>query len=331
VWLGAALLLLLAAGTVYLAPRLWWAPALAGVALSQILIVGVWSDAAFGTVANAVLLVPILLAAVDLRPSSLRSIYLREAKESLAKDVLRRGPGIGGPVTRDDLAELPASVRTYLERAGAVGSPRVRSLRAGFRARIRGGPDESWMEGSAEQHELFHPPVRLFFMVARKAGLPVHVLHRYADGEATMEGRLLGLFRIFRISGSKLTRSETVTLLNDIFFLAPAVLADLPVEWEELGRTQVRATYTNAGHTVSAVLRFHGTGDLADFESEDRYQMDRDPPVLARWSTPFYPHREYESARLPSGGEACWGEAGKAWSYADFQLRWIRYNVSAGS
>lgn len=320
-WLAAAVLLLLAGVAVQVAPRNWWVPALAGVVLSQALIIGAWSDARFGTIANLVLLVPIALAAMDARPSSLQSVYRREVGRALAE-----APRDVAPVSREDLADLPGPVRAYLERVGVVGAPRVRRFRAGFDARIRGGPEQPWMKGTAEQYESFDPPARFFLMKARRAGLPVHVLHRYVDGSATMEGRLLGLFTIFEVSGPKLTRSETVTLLNDVFFLAPAALIELPVEWEVLDDDRVRATYANAGHTASAIVHFDAEGDLADFESEDRFQMDREPPALARWSTPFYEHRDYDGFRLPSGGEARWGDPGGDWAYGDFHLRWIRYN-----
>lgn len=325
-WLAAGVLLGVAAVAVHVIPRFWWIPGVLGLVLSQVLVMGAWGDARFGTLVNLVLLAPIAVSAADLRPSSLRSIYRGRVRWALAS-----APRDPPPVTVEDLDGLPAPVRTYLERAGVVGWPRVVSFRAGFRARIRGGPDEAWMEGTAEQHELFDPPVRLFFMTARRAGLPVHVLHRYENGAATMEGRLLGLFTVFDISGPKLTRSETVTLLNDVFFMAPAALVDLPLDWEVLDDRRVRCAFTHAGHAVSAIVHFDAEGDLADFESEDRYQMDRDPPTLSRWSTPLYEYRDYRGFRLPSGGEARWGDPGDEWAYADFELRWISYNVGTRS
>jgi hypothetical protein len=130
------------------------------------------------------------------------------------------------------------------------------------------------------------------------------------------------------MSGPLLTQSETVTLLNDVFFMAPAALVDLPVTWETLDERRVRATFANAGDTVSAVAYFNEAGDLVDFDSEDRYQMDRDPPQLARWSTPFFEHRSYGGVRLPSGGEAMWGPEGQAWAYGDFTLRSVEYNMT---
>lgn len=321
-WLAAAILLVGAAAALWSGAQWWWLPALGGIVLSQFLIVGAWGDARFGTIANVVLLLPVALAALDARPSSLRSTYEREAARAIAA-ADQESPIL----TAADLSQLPAPVRVYLERVGAVGRPRVTNVHATFRAKIRGAPDDPWMQGTAEQYETFAPPERLFFMEARRGGLPVQVLHRYGGHGATMDVRLFGLFTILDASGPQMTRSETVTLLNDICFLAPAALVDLPVEWEVLDQTRVRATFAQAGHTVSAVLRFDREGDLVDFESRDRYQMDRRPPRRSRWSTPFFAPEEFDGFRLPSGGEARWGEPGEEWIYGDFRLRSLRYNV----
>jgi hypothetical protein len=71
-------LLLIATAGVALGAHWWWWFGLAGIVLSQILITGSWSDAKFGTLANVVIAVPLLLLAVDARPSSFRSRFARD-------------------------------------------------------------------------------------------------------------------------------------------------------------------------------------------------------------------------------------------------------------
>ena len=323
-WLGAGLLLAAAAILLVAAPRRWWVPAAVGVLLSQLLIAGAWPDAGWGTVANAVLLVPIALTVADLRPTSLRSRYVREVQEQLSTR-----PAPERILGEADLVGLPPAVRTYIERTGAVGQPRLRNLHAVFRARIRSGPDAAWMEGPAEQVEFFDPPARYFFMRAGRAGVPVEVFHRYAGTAATMEGRLAGLVPVLDGAGAEMTRSETVTLLNDMAVLAPAALVDAPIEWEVVDDRTVRATYINVGHRVSATLRFDSRGDLIGFESRDRYRARGRGFERDRWATPLRGVRGYGGHRLPGGGEARWGEAGEEWTYGDFELESIAYNIAA--
>lgn len=272
-----------------------------------------------------------MLLAVPGLVSACASSGLRATYEAEARRLSERSAPAPHMITEEDLESLPPQVQRYLRRVGVLGRPHVRSFHATFDARIRGGPEEPWLTGSAEQYEFFDPPARLFYMKATRAGLPVHVLHRYVGGTASMEGRLLGLFTVLDVSGPELTQAETVTLLNDMFFLAPAALIDAPIEWEELDDRRVRATYTNAGHTVSAIAYFDANGDLVDFDSEDRYQVEHEPPRLVRWSTPLYEYGRYDGYRLATGGAARWGAPGEEWTYGEFGLESIRYNAHRDS
>ena len=59
-------------------------------------------------------------------------------------------------------------------------------------------------------------------------GLPVRVLHRYADEEAAMVVRVASLANVVDLAGEELAIGETVTVLNDMCFFAPGSLAACP-------------------------------------------------------------------------------------------------------
>lgn len=269
----------------------------------------------------------VLIAAAGASSSACASSGLRADYEAEAQRLAVASTSEPGVITEQDLSPLPPLVQRYLHRVGVLGKPHVRSFHATFDAKVRSGPEEPWLTGAAEQYEFFDPPARLFYMKAHRAGLPVHVYHRYVGNSATMTGRLLGLFTVLEVSGPELTQAETVTLLNDMFFLAPAALIDAPIKWETLDDRRVRATYTNAGHTVLAIAYFNDDGDLIDFDSYDRYQVEQDPPRRVRWSTPLYGYGRFDGYRLATGGAARWGEPGEEWTYGDFRIQSIQYNV----
>ena len=60
-WLIAALLLGAGAILVLLEDSHWWMPVVAGVALSQVMILTSWADAKFGTIANAIVVLLLLV------------------------------------------------------------------------------------------------------------------------------------------------------------------------------------------------------------------------------------------------------------------------------
>ena len=320
-WLLVAVLFCFAAMVEGAGGRWWWYPALPAMLISQALIVSTWSDAKFGAVANVMIAIPLLIVALDARASSFRSMFAHDRDMLLAR-VTRPAP----PVTDADLASLPPLMQTYLRRIGAVGCPHVRNVRVLFKAQMRGGATEPWMHATATQYEFFDPPARLFYMNATRSGLPIDVFHRYVDGGATFRVRVAGLYPMVDKAGLDMTNDETVTLMNDVLVLAPAATLDLPFTYETTGDHSLRATFRNAGFTVTAALTFDAAGDLVGFVSADRAH-DREAGA-ASWSTPISGYSEVDGIRVGRRGDANWIEPSGEWTYGRFEMQSISYNVA---
>ncbi len=322
-WLLAAALMFGAAIAVAIDARWWWWLALPAVVLSQILIMQAWSDARFGTLANLLIVVPILLAALDVRPGSFRMRFTRDSAALIARPIRP-----ASAVTTADLAGLPPLMQRYLQRVGVVGRPHVYNMRVVFDASMRSSKTAPWMAAAATQYEFFNPPARLFHMKASKAGVPFDVYHRYVDGAATFQVKIAGLYPMVDQGGPVMTKAETVTLMNDIVVMAPAAVLDLPFTYETLGEHTLRATFSNAGFTVAATLTFNDLGDLVGFVSTDRSQVDGETVTNVPWSTPISGYAEVDGIRVGTRGDANWIPASGEWTYGRFTIRALAYNVT---
>ena len=321
-WLLAAVLLIGAAIALTIGTQRWWYVALPGVLLSQFLITQLWGDAKFGTLANIVIVVPVLLAALDARPGSFRSRFAHDTAALLARPI-RPAP----VVTEADIAALPPLMQGYLRHVGAVGRPHVYNMRVVFDAQMRSSSTAPLMKSTATQYEFFNPPARLFHMNASRAGVPFDVYHRYVDGAATFQVKIVGLFPMVDQRGAVMTKAETVTLMNDIVVMAPAAVLDLPFTWESVSEHTVRATFSNAGFTVAATLTFNDVGDLVGFVSTDRWQLDGTTVKNVPWSTPISTYAEVNGIRIGTRGDANWIAPSGEWTYGRFTIREIAYNV----
>lgn len=322
-WLAAALLLVGGGGMCLLAARWWWLPAALGVILSQLLIVSAWSDAKAGTVANGLLLLPIVVAALHGAPWNFRAQYAREVAAGFQQPVPQ--PKL---LTEADMAHLPPAVQRYLTFVGAVGKPQVWSYQVRFRGALRNGPNDRWMPVVVEQQSFVKPPARLFLVEASMAGIPFTAFHRYVGPQATFQVKVASLLTVVNAKGAEMNQSETVTLLNDMFLLAPATLIDPQIGWEEVDPLTVRATWTNAGNTVSAVVAFDSSGALVNFVSDDRYRTaDGKQYERLRWSTPVRAWREVDGRKLFSAGEAVWQLPTGEFAYGRFDFAEVQYNV----
>jgi hypothetical protein len=322
-WFAAATLCLAAAAALYTAPRWWWAIALAGVAFSTVAIAGSWADAKAGTLVNMVILATAVIAAAIDGPWGLRAEYDGDVRAALAR------PHPPVPLTDADLAPLPPPVQRYLRVAGVVGQPRVWNMRARMRGRIRSSADTRWMPLAAEQHNVFDEPARMFYMTATMFGIPADGYHRFVDAAATMRVKAAGLVPIIDARGAEMTQAETVTLFNDMCVLAPATLIAPAIVWEPVDETRARARFTHAGRTIRAELFFNTTGELVDFRSDDRLKVSPDGRTMTAfpWSTPLTDYRDFGAARLMSRGAARWHEPDGDYTYIEFEMQSVDYNV----
>lgn len=322
-WLAATLLLIVGAVMVFLAGRWWWVSAAFGVVLSQVLIFTAWNDAKAGTIANIFLLFPIVVAALGSAPWSFRSLYNREVATGLRE--YSQQPGL---LTEADTAHLPPVIQRYLVFVGAINKPQVINYRLRFSGALRNGPENQWMPMTAYQQSFANPPARLFLIESSMFGIPFNAFHRYVGPEATFRVRLASLLTVVDAHGAEMNKSETVTLLNDMFILAPATLIDRNILWEELDPLTVRATWANAGNTISAVVSFDRSGALVNFVSDDRSRtLDGKTYEQLRWSTPVGDWREFGGRKLPVKGEALWTLPGGEFAYGRFELLEVQYNL----
>jgi hypothetical protein len=322
-WLGAAVLVVVAGVMMPARASGWWVVAGVAALVSQVVIVASWADAKAGTVVNVVLVMAASWGFFADGPASLRAEYERTAAATRAAAAAPSGVPLG-VVTERDLARLPSPVAEYVRASGAVGRPRVVGFAATIEGRIRGGRDAAWMTFTGTQVNTFGADqTRVFFLDATMKGLPADVLHTYVAGQARMQVRAASVVRVVDVCGPALTRAETVTLLNDLVVFAPAAVVDAPITWESVDERCARATYTSAGHTVSAELLFDESHRLVDFVSDDRAALSEDGKVLTpqRWSTPISEHRDIDGRWAGIAGHGRWHPAdAEPFDYLEIRL-----------
>jgi hypothetical protein len=323
-WLLAAGLLFATAGALFTWPRWWWMVGAGAIVISQIAIATSWGDAKYGSIANVMALVGVVLGLLACGPSSFRAEYEREVERGVAHTVATP------LLTEADIAQLPAAVQRYIRFSGAVGLPRVQNFRARFHGKIRSGPDSRWMSFTGEQFNSYDQPSRLFLMDASMFGVPFQAFHRFVGPSATMRVKIASLVQMVDAKGPEMDESETVTLFNDLCVFAPGALIGRGIEWQEISPSTVSAWFTNAGHTIRAVLSFNDRGELVDFVSDDRSAASADGKSFTRmrWATPLRHYRTFGAHRIMSAGEGIWHAPSGKYAYLHFDLDAIEYNIA---
>lgn len=316
-WLAAAILCVITAVLMLLQKDHWWMLALVAVVLSQGVIIASWQDAKFGTVANVLVAVAALLAAGSWR---FENNFMADVKRHL------QVPAAAQPVlTEKDIANLPAPVQRYLHYTGAVGRPLVRNMYVAMELKMR-SKGKAFFPAQSVQYNFFDDPTRLFFMKAIMFGVTVPGYHCYQQQAAFMDIRFFGWVKLAQHSGAAFTRAETVTLLNDMCLLAPATLIDKRIEWQQLNDSSVRLAFTNQAHRVEATLFFNAEGQLFNFVSNDRLEVNA--MQAYPFKTPVHRYGSFAGMQLPAEAEAVWQYPDGDFVYGQFWVKDVRYNVA---
>jgi hypothetical protein len=247
------------------------------------------------------------------------------------KEVAEAGRNAGASVavlTDEDIRHLPPAVRRYLNFAGCMGKPRVSSAFIVARGVMYSSPQDKGMKFRSEQHNFYPDYSRFFYIRALKAGIPAMGLHVYKGRKASMEISVAGLFKVVDARGPEMDQGETVTVFNDMCFMAPATLIDPNIRWEEIDSLNVRAFFTNGDLKISAVLTFAEDGRLVDFLSRDRFETS-DGKVYKNypWRTPVLEYRESNGLMLPYRADVIYVRPEGEFCYGKFELIRVLHNV----
>ncbi len=320
-WLLTAVLFLVSFCFLLLNNHSWWIVAVAAVLLSQILIIQSWTDAKFGSIANVIILIPVIVSFMNALPSSFQNRYKIEVQKRLSpiSDI--------SIVGEEDIQHLPNIMQKYLHYVGAVGKPKVQNFRAVFRGSMKRSIEGNWLDITAQQYNFFGDRARLFYIESTLFGIPFDGLHAYVGDSAIMQIKVASVFQVADAKGEKMTHGETVTMFNDMCLMAPATLIDKTIQWETVDSLKVKARFTNKGNSITALLTFNDKYQLTDFISHDRYySTDGKIYTSYPWSTPIREYRDFGGRQVPAYAEAIWHTPQGEYVYAKFDLVDIEYN-----
>lgn len=317
-WFIGAALIIFASITYYFKVNYWWLIGFIALIISQFVIIYFWKDAKYGTIMNVVLLV---ICFVGYGMWSLQNDFRNDIQTSFEKTTINDNELI----TAQDLEHLPNPVQNYLRYVGVIGHPKVKSFRAVYKVKMR-SKDQDWFTFTSEQYSFTEDPTRLYFLEARFKGLPTVGYHKYMDEQASMKIKLLGWIPVADEKGEALFKAETVTYFNDLCVMAPGALIDPKIFWKTINDSVVEATFTNKGVTIKAQLFFNEKGQLVNFISNDRLDINENKNYP--FSTPLGDYKKIGAFMLPHHGEAVWEYDDGLFTYGKFELKSIEYNVS---
>lgn len=284
----------------------------------------------------------------------MRTRFVRELEQARIGVSRRPAP----LVTPDEVATLPGAARRCLAFAGAIGSPRVWSVRAHAMGTLRLASSTPWMNCEAWQYAE-RDPVARGMQQRLRYGQVVPVLFRdiYSEGHGRVLGRVADSLSVVDASQDEVTLGELAAFTGDALLLAPSMLLGPATRWSDVDGSTFDVELHDQGWVHRARVSVDDRGAVTEVSTLDRafptkpesslgvQPIGRPRPVptvwtRARWCLRVkgwgsaegrrFAHRTEavwdftaSSGSRPAGGPALAGE----FRYAELQYDEVDFNV----
>jgi hypothetical protein len=316
-WLATCLLLVTAAGLLLARAPGWWTIAAIGAAASQALVFYAWPEARFGTVANILIALAVVLGWADAR-------FQRDDRAALVRLWRDARAANSHPVTVEDLAVLPAPVQRWLTASGVVGKPAARTVWLRQRGGLRTSPGGRSWAAQAEQDFTIDEPGFVWRVRLSMYQVPIAGRDSYLAGHGAMRIAAASLIPVVDATGPEIDQGTLLRFLGEIVWFPSAALAPY-LRWEPIDDASARATMTYRGVTASARFSFDDEGRMMRLSAQ-RYMADGTGARLRPWSVIATDWRVMDGVVVPTRGSAVWNLAEGDFDYYDWEVTALRYD-----
>ena len=296
-WLLTAAIFVIIVGLLAFKKDTWWMLAILAVIISQMLIFASWQDAKFGTIANVIVIVGIIIG------YGIWSFNQMTNKELHALMPVRSFPS--ALITESNLTGLPSVVQRWLKRANIVGKERIYTVQLYQKGKMRTTPHSAWMPVEAQQYFTTDPPG--FIWIADVKMMPMlHLSGRdkFVNGKGNMLIKALSLLTVADAKGAETDQGTALRYLAEIIWFPTAALNHY-IHWEEIDASSAKATLTYDDRTVSGIFYFNSDSDMIAFEA-DRYYDRKGGATLEKWHIESTEYGERNGIRMPVASEVTW-------------------------
>jgi len=318
-WL-AACATFLATAIGFLLHRDWWMPGLAAVLVSQALIVLYWKDAKWGTIANILVLLPVLVSLAEWKFT--KSVN-KEIDTFLSEPI-----SANTMITQERLSGLPVPVQKWLRRSGILGKEMTQSVRLKQKGLMRLKPESNnWVEASAVQYFRWDKPAFIWKVKMNMMPLvPVTGRDRLENGKAAMQIKAFSLIPIVnQTDAPKLNESAAQRLLSEICW-SPFAALHPSIAWEAIDETTARATIHLNDVSGTVMFRFTEEGDLVACQA-DRYKDSDEKAKREKWEVINTRYGVLNGIRMPLESEVTWKLKDGDFTWFKIIITDIEYNT----
>ncbi|GAB4160673.1 MAG: hypothetical protein Tsb0033_16980 [Winogradskyella sp.] len=320
VWLLTFILFALVMVLLLVQSNYWWLSGFLAVIVSQILIFNYWSDTKFGTIANLIILVSVIIAYSNF---SFKNTIIEERKKLFENSQTPSEKVI----TKESITELPSIVQKWLTNSKIIGKIPIYNVYLTQELQLKLSPDQdNWNKGKAEQYFTINPPA-FNWNINTKTNSIFRIVGRdkFENGNGEMTIKLFSLISVADAKNSdKVNQATLQRFLAEIVWFPSASLSPY-IKWESLDEYSAKATMEYNGVKGTGEFYFDEKGNFKKFMTM-RFQ-DSNAVRPNEWTVIATKTEERNGIKIPVECEASWKLEGGKWTWLKLKIKDIKYNL----
>ena len=298
----------------------WWLSGFLAVILSQLLIINYWSDAKFGTLANLIILIAVLIG----YSSFSFKHQIKEERRALFAKTQHQNQN---KVTEQSLQHLPAVIQNWLMNSGTLGKKSISNVHLTQELQLKMKPEQSaWYPGAAVQYFTIDPPA-FHWTINTEMNPILSVVGRdqFKEGKGEMLIKLCSLIPVANAKHDEKVNQATLQryLAEMVWF--PSMALSPYITWKSIDQHSARATMYYKGTQGSGVFHFDKDGRFEKFVAM-RFQNSTDTKPI-QWTVKATKTEIRNGIRIPVECEASWELESGEWTWLKLKITDIQYDV----
>lgn len=299
----------------------WWISGILALIISQVLIYNYWSDAKFGTIANLIILLMIIIGYSNCNFKQ----KINKEKQILLENSQLKSNEI---ISKKSLNHLPIIVQKWLTNSGIVNKKHISNVYLTQELQLKLKPEqENWNNGKAEQFFTIQPPA-FNWNINTKMNSILGIVGRdqFINGKGEMTIKLLSLIPVVNVKNNKKINQSTLQrYLAEIVWFPSASLSQY-IKWETIDNYAAKATMEYKETKGSGIFYFDKSGNIKKFVAK-RYK-DFNDPEPTEWTVIVTKTEEKNGIKIPTECEANWRLKHGKWTWLKLKIIDIQYNIN---
>ncbi len=222
-------------------------------------------------------------------------------------------------VQYDQLKRLPEPVQRYFKHVLKENQPYINYARITHDGKFKTGLDKGWINIKGEQYATTQKPGFIwkgttFMFTARDM---------YIADKGRLVVSLFSLYTIVDATGDTYNQGELLRWLGESVLYPTNLLPSDKLHWEAINSNSARLNFQYKGMSLFFIITINEAGEITEMETK-RYM---DETRLESWVIKCSGYKEMNEVIVPTRFDVAWRLEKGDFSYADFIIRRIEYNI----